>query len=494
MKVTENPRIILNMIYREALIREKVLIVIPDWGLAWNVYCLEYAVELAQLGVDVSVLDLSIFNPKIFKKRFWRLILNLVQKNRLRDIKRRICKTYDIKIVSLRSPRVRDTSKSLSDERENIFRSAMASKYSDLTGRRDTKLSEIGIEIVNLERYFFFTVVESLAALQKVSNFHQVITVNGRYIVDGAVIQACKELNADFSLIEAASSTAGKYAVYRISPHDIPSVQNMQLEFWEAATSDRIGFANLGLDMKVAGMDSPGHDYRSNFKSDFAKVGQLATSKIAAFFPSSDREFAIFPEFIHQRSFDGNQHEAFLAFSKVAKENGYKVVVRVHPVNSKATKEFRDRFASVEDAIWQNLCEISGAEIITALSPINSYDLIQKAEICVTYASSISTECILSGKKTLILGESEISYLVPEICAFTEAELRVKLEGEIPVISRETLYPYGYWLQCGGKQPKLFDFISDQEVYFEAKLVNEYRLWAKPLIALKNRIASVIGS
>lgn len=324
--------------------------------------------------------------------------------------------------------------------------------------------------------------------LQSENRFNEIITVNGRYIVDGAVVQACREAQVECSLIESASATPGKYTIYEVSPHDIPSVQGMHLELWDKAASGKNEIAERGLQLKLSGRESPGFDFRSNFTEDFKRKLNSSSQKIAVFFPSTDREFAIFPEFVHQESFGGSQAEAFLAFSRIAKRYGYHVIVRVHPVNSKLPKKLQDKFVQIEDAIWYELCSTSGSEIIESRSRISSYDLIEKAQLCATYASSISIECILSGKPTLILGESEISYCVPEICAFNEAQLASKFNDGIPIMKKSDLYPYGYWLQSAGMELKLFNFISDHEVYFSNKLVNEYRSWAKIMLFIRSSI------
>ena len=472
---------------------KKVLIVIPDWGLVWYIFCLEHAIELAQSGIEVSVLDLSNLNPRIFERRIWRFTLRLMQKNRLNDIKQKISQTYNIKLISNRLPKRTSSSHTMTKDRNDIFVSAMASKYSNITGRRDTQLAEIDKKIVEIERYFFDSTASLIILLQKQFNFNEIITVNGRYIVDGAVVQACIESQIKCSLMEAAGSAPGFYEVYEISPHDIPSVQEMIKEFWEGGNSDRNSIAEKGLQKKLLGMDNPGSNFRTNFTERFSETRDPTSRKLAAFFPSSDREFAIFPEFIWRDSFGGSQGDAFLAFSRIAKANGYRVVVRVHPVDSKSPRELQDHFAKTEDAIWRKLCAATDAEIIESRSQVSSYDLINKADLCATYASSISIECILSEKPTLIMGQSEISYSVPEICAFNEADLNAKFNQGIPIMRKEALYPYGYWLESAGREPKLFQFISDREVYFETLLVNEYRYWAKSILALKNKIAALIG-
>ena len=467
---------------------EKVLVVIPDWGLAWYIYCLEHAVQMSKSGIGVSILDLSNLNPGIFKRKLWRWALNLSQKNRLSDIKQRVLKTHQINLIDTTLPKQPRSSLTMSDERNEIFLAAIASKYSYITGRSNTKPEELDEKIVELERYFFIATVELIVKLQNQFNFDEVFTVNGRYVVDSAVVMACKETQINCRLMESASSIAGKYAVYRVSPHDIPSVSQMHIDLWNKAGPGREEIAERGLQRKLSGMDSPGFDFRANFTKKFSRGHGFTSKKIAAFFPSTDREFAIFPEFIYQESFGGSQAEAFLAFCKIARDKEYRVIVRVHPVNSRDSKKSQDEFADLEDEIWRNLCDKSGTEFIESRSQINSYDLIEKADLCATYASSISIECILSKKPILILGESEISHCVPEICAFNEVELKAKFTELIPIISKEALYPYGYWKEKSGNQLELFEFVSDREVYFDKKLVNEYRLWAKSIVALKNKL------
>jgi hypothetical protein len=460
----------------------KALIVIPDWGLAWYVYCLEHAVKLAKSGVEVSLLDLSNLNPQIFERRFWRLVLSMAQRNRLEGIKRIISKNYRINLLTHTLPKYEDSICIMTKAREDIFLSAIASKYSNFTGQRDTQLCDLDKKIVDMERYFFNSTANIIVYLQSQHNFSEIFTVNGRYIVDGAVVQASMESKVKCSLIESAGSTPGLYEVYQISPHDIPSVQEMHKQLWVQAAPGREIIAEKGLKKKLSGMDTPGFNFRGNFTEIYSQTNHATSQKLAVFFPSSDREFAIFPEFNWRDSFGGSQGDAFLAFSRIAKSKGYRVVVRVHPVDSKASNELQKQFAEIEDGTWQKLCIQSESEIILSRSRISSYDLIEKADLCATYASSIAVECILSDKPTLILGQSEISYCVPEICAFNEVELESKFTEGIPVVRREALYPYGYWLESAGMELNLFNFVSDHEVYFGGKLVNEFRHWAKALL------------
>ncbi len=470
---------------QNTLLAKRVLIVIPDWGLAWYIFCLEHAVKLAKEDIEVSVLDLSGLNPLFYQKRFWKFVLALSQKNRLDKIKKRIAKKFNLILIQKKLPSDSFFILPMTEERNSVFLRSMSSKYSYLTGRSDTKIEEIDEKVVELERFFFDSTVKEIINLIHKFNFSEIVTVNGRYIVNGAVVQACKESRVKCSLLEAAGSIPGNYEIYEVSPHDISSVQIMQKEFWNAAGPEREITAEKGLQKKMSGMNLPGIDFTTNLTEKFTVSQELKSHKLAVFFPSSEREFAIFPEFSWWNSFDGSQKEAFLAFCRVAKSNDYQVIVRVHPVDKNAPQKIQDVFAEIENTIWQNLCEETDSEMIESESRISSYDLIHKVDLCATYASSISVECILSGKPTLILGEAEISNLVPEICAFDETTLIQKFSEGIPIVEKRTLYPYGFWLQAAGKKLELFNFVSDQEVYFCNRLVNEYRIWVRPVLSLK---------
>jgi len=142
---------------KQNTLSERVLIVIPDWGLAWNIFCLEYAVKLSKESIEVSVLDLSDLNPLFYRKKFWRFVLRLSQKNRLHEIKSLIAKKYELNLIqkNLISGSIVDLL--MTKERNDVFLRAVSSKYAFITGRSDTQIEEIDKEVIELERYFFQT-------------------------------------------------------------------------------------------------------------------------------------------------------------------------------------------------------------------------------------------------------------------------------------------------------------------------------------------------
>ena len=129
---------------------KRVLIVIPDWGLAWYVFCLEHAVKLSKDNIEVSVLDLSGLNPLFYRKKFWRFVLSLSQKNRLLQIKKRVAKNYGLILIHKDFSSDSKIKLPMTRERNEVFLRAMSSKYANMTGRSDTQIEEIDEKIVEL--------------------------------------------------------------------------------------------------------------------------------------------------------------------------------------------------------------------------------------------------------------------------------------------------------------------------------------------------------
>lgn len=450
-----------------------VTVVIPDWGKAWTIYCLEYAVFLKSKGFEVSLIDLSLYNLNVKNPKRFLFRELILKKSNLFSISRTIC--HNNQIPFYRFTKVINISKAslLQKEREQVFEKAMTSKYANITGLRNTTIDLIDKKTVQIERKLFYSTLYQLEDLYSDANI-QLVTVNGRYVIDSAVVQYARENSLPIFLLEGVSAFPNRFEIFEKSPHDLENSREKHLALWNNAGPDREIIAKKGLNRKISGNDSPGFNWRGDFE-ETAIIPSANDKRSAVYFPSSDREFSIFPEYVYQTSFSGDQHEAFRVFSRLARENDFEIIIRVHPVNKMAPLSIQNAYAKVEDDIWNTLGAESGALVIHAKSPISSYELMKHADLVVTYASSISIESLLLGKNTLVLGEFEFSYLFPDFCAHNELQIRNRLISNKPNFSVEALYPYGYWLERGGAALELFNFVSDDELYYQGKLINKLR-------------------
>lgn len=464
----------------------KFLIVVPDRDLSQNMYCLEQAIELAFLGETVFLLDLANLSLNTHPLKIKDYLIKLTHRNRIHNEVPKIAKKFGFNLIILDKSLMLPINDYSSGDLENTFARALASKFAYITGGRNTQESELPLKIASAERQTFnsayWAVRNSLISLA----IDQVITVNGRFVIDSATVLAAKDSEIPVRLLEVGSQIKSNFHLYSISPHNIPERWLLQDSAWEVAGENAVAMAEAGLNLKMQSLRPGGGSWKENFTRDF-NISNGPMLKLAVFFPNSDVEFPVFQDFNGPSSFNGDQTEAFLSFCSLAFKEGYRVAVRVHPpgVNGK-------RSAELDDSLWASLCEKSGAQMFASNSGIDSYDLMNKSDLNVTYCSSIGIESILLGHPTLILGQTDYSHYVPECCAFSLPEIEVKLKNPLIIPERSKLYPWGYWFAFGGMDPKHFYVDQDGKLFLGDLQFDQLRLWYKIPHALKKRIVSIL--
>ena len=193
--------------------------------------------------------------------------------------------------------------------------------------------------------------------------------------------------------------------------------------------------------------------------------------KLASFFPTTDTEFPVFSDFHVASTYGGSQREAFKVFARVAKKNGFEVVVRAHPQNKDSA-----HLGEKEDAIWKSICDEYGADFIDSLSKVNSYDLINKSDLCATYCSSIGIEIVLAKKPFIMLGESDYSNYVLDSLAYSEQDLSKLFIDGVPTIAIANLYPWAYWYSKGGESLKFFSVVRSGQLTYKGKKLDQERI------------------
>jgi hypothetical protein len=468
---------------------ERILVVSPDWGNFWNLYCLEYAVQQRKLGHEIVLLDLSELNSVLTRKKFLKFWIKLTKRNRMDQIVRFETERFGIKLET-RAPKKNKGNNSFNfdAEREKVFLRLIASKFSFVTGTRNTTPSDLSKKEIQFQRLFFLNTLEFVYEVVKKYRISKVVTVNGRYVVDGAVVQASRELGIELSLLESASPVTGKFFEYKSSPHDLEDLMKEQIRFWNEADDRKNLVAENGLQLKYQGKALSGFAWKDSEKQIpyFRASGIL---KLLAYFPSSDREFAAFPEFDRINSFGGNQETAFKILAKAARALGYSITIRVHPQNILSPIQSQKQFAKIDNTIWEKLATEFGCEIISSESQISSQSLMAAADLNVTYASSIVVESILLNKPTLILGNAEQSFYLEECCAFDEELLIEKLRNPIQIVDSTKLYPWSYWMMNAGNTFELFDVVEGQYIYHGGSIVNSDNI----LGLLTNKLKSFLG-
>ena len=452
-----------------------LLVVIPDWGLAWNIFSIEHAARVASRYENVYLLDFSMLNPKVSGSRLSGLRDLLFRKNSIQKAIAEICSREGIKLIT---PASSDSYSSHVVEDllfNNTFKLVMASKYFWITGNGQTTINQIDSKLVAKELEYFKYAYTATSGLILELGIDKVTTVNGRFLIDGAVKLAADNLGKETSLLESGFGKIHTYEEFEVSPHDIFNRRKIISSWWQNGSNDKYQVAEEGFREKYAGTIGDGISWQDKFEIEYSPPPE-STKKIAVFFPSAQLEKPIFEDIGISKTFSGDQVVAFRAFCHSARSKGFHVVVRVHPRG-----HYPKSVADSENRFWSEVCLAVGAEIVQAESPISSYNLIEKSDLCVVYSSSIAIEVIAQSKPLLVLGETEYSQLIDENCCHSISRLSEMLDQEIPIIERSRVYPWLYYFMKGGYQFKYFTVDNFGRYTFKNKQVNERTLVSKIL-------------
>ena len=453
------------------------LVVVPDGNPIFPAWCIDHAIKLSSELNLVHFLNLQELNTYASQRKIKKLSFRVSRKNRCLDILSKLCQVNGVFQHTVSSSKASGEFEKLGIEAKETFRLAMASKYGAVFGNRTVSLEELPDDIVQKERHFFLLAYRETQRLITNHKIESVSTVNGRLVVSSAVVVASRDLGIEVKLLETVDFLGNRYQVFDKSPHDLHEVAELQKDLWLMAGSSRNSDAQNFFENSYLSRLKVLRSKDYTFSDPYVRPPK--GNRIASFFPTTDTEFPVFSDFHVASTFDGSQRNAFLAFAKIASEHEFHIVVRAHPQNPDSF-----HLGEQDDLIWRKLCKEVGAEFIGSLSGINSYDLIQKSDLCVTYSSSIGVEAILMGKPLIMLGESDYSNYIPRNLGYTSIAIRKLLESGIPEISISALYPWAYWNLRGGIEMTHFKVKPGVGLTYNNKRVDEIKYAFKLLKAI----------
>jgi hypothetical protein len=443
---------------------ERILVVIPVPGTFENISCLEYAIEACQSGAQVYLLDLSRVYSGI-KDLLWRIRVRLTHKNILPKVVNGIASEFNITNVKFKRSQSSEpnsgTNPHQDKEIKETFANALRSKFSTVIGKPIIELSEISSKALRREKKRFFFSYYVTSNLIDSLGIERVVTWNGRFVVDSAVALASTHKNIEVNLLEVINGLRNEFEIYNKSPHSISSRMHCQDFAWQKRGKTYSQLAQLELERKFLGRAPEGVNFTRNFKTEF-KISDLTKKPLIAFFPGTSFENKALGYIDSYSTFNGSEVQAFTALAEVAHSLGFAVLVRVHPRGNESLE-----VARYEDELWEKTCkEFSDVFVIHSESDIDSYSVLKKSDLNVVYQSSIAIESIVLGRSTMILGDSDYSYAVPELCAFSKEEIRNKLSLPFPKVGVERLYPWAYWQCSGGYEVKDLERKSDGRLFY----------------------------
>jgi hypothetical protein len=276
---------------------------------------------------------------------------------------------------------------------------------------------------VDLAAKSFAYVFDQVTELIKRLDITVVALYNGRFLHDRAVAAAAQRLRIPLLNYDLGGNQTN-FDLTIDDTHDWEALQRRMLslyERWDPAERDALGSSWF--------LERTQHIDPTNARFvEAQKIGSMIElpkdKKIVVYFSSSGDE--IIELDLNWDAYFGGQENALRLLSKICSEDpNIFLVVRSHPhKRHKPTNDVKEWLAAVEEA--------SPDIHLDPHSDVDSYALMRRADVVVTYGSTSGIEAAFAGKPVAVMGPSAYNILGAASSVTNEDELRSVIEDPQP--------------------------------------------------------------
>ena len=423
--------------------QQRFLVVIcypNDWH--W-VLSTEFVLSLSNQNVLIDILDLSTTEENSFRLLFKKLF----KKDNLKRSLRKILKNSDANFVGRKYV--------LSEKIKNKF--LFCKKFSSTVNLNNhPALNSIIEKIGNLKiskTRDKYVIRKELSAYNSVMNviscinldlYSMVVTVNGRFSKNAAVVKRCRDLQLKTNLIEFGS-TLSKFEVFEDSPHSMIEAEKKIRICWDNAPEEhRTRIASNYLSDLVLSSSENRYGWR-----DLMIEGSIPKQKLTnrcTFFASTEAEYA---GGVGDEIMEGNfrnQVEAFQSLVDLLPAKDWEIFLRRHP---------RARHGSdidPEEFLWSDFTDIPNVFIVSPDSEIDSISLGLSSNFVMNFSSSIAIELAVRGFQSFAtLGPAPWNQLLPKHYTPNVRTLKIFFDNPPSSMKITDLYPWAFYVATFGK-------------------------------------------
>ena len=276
---------------------------------------------------------------------------------------------------------------------------------------------------VDLAAKSFAYVFDQVTELIKRLDITVVALYNGRFLHDRAVAAAAQRLRIPLLNYDLGGNQTN-FDLTIDDTHDWEALQRRMLslyERWDPEERDALGSSWF--------LERTQHIDPTNARFvEAQKIGSMIElpkdKKIVVYFSSSGDE--IIELDLNWDAYFGGQENALRLLSKICSEDpNIFLVVRSHPhKRHKPTNDVKEWLAAVEEA--------SPDIHLDPHSDVDSYALMRRADVVVTYGSTSGIEAAFAGKPVAVMGPSAYNILGAASSVTNEDELRSVIEDPQP--------------------------------------------------------------
>jgi hypothetical protein len=317
--------------------------------------------------------------------------------------------------------------------------------------RRDYEVyNEKVYPLISEELKVSLRVLTGFIQLVKEVNPDEVYVFNGRFSETFPIISYCKNSGLPFSTMELGA-TNQKYEIFRNTlPHSIESRQKNMKLLWEKMGPGKYEAAENWFSQKISGTNTDDKVYTKHQNKELLPEN-FNTSKInISIFNSSEDEMKTIDEWQHDL-FDTQNEAIRKIVTNYLHDDKYHFYLRVHPnlsnVNNSQVKE-------IAEFTFPNLT------IIEADNPIDTYFLMVKSDLVISFGSTIGIEATFHGKISISLGKSFYSGMdaAYEPKSFDELYLLIASLENLQPKPKQNTYLYANYILNRGNDYKYFKY------------------------------------
>ena len=469
-------------IYRNS---EIVIVAIPAHYPFVISTCLEYATKCINMEKKVIIVNLAWLMPVNFENPRSRHIMNFSFKPTVNSAIKNWCKFNNVLYFEPKTKKEIIGNESICNSQylDDVFMKTLRSMNSKSFGTRNFEISDIPVdEIVSSKNSFLMVInyFDRLLDKYKYLKINKIVTVNGRFLLDSAVVQFCKIKKLNYSVLESVTLDWNNYEEFHTGAHVTSELRQLLIDQWEHDLSiEPIKTRNLAVEHFEKRLSN---QWEWNVGSSEEAFQSAHNREFIAYFPTSDWEFGVHDDDYEQQINQVNQLETFKWTADYCRLNNLDLIVRVHPHPKNL------RLAEIENNIWQDNIAKYGGILIKSNDLISSHQVARKAIANIVHKSSIGAELLYLGLPTVITSQTIYSFLVPEFQATTK-ELFDKILNNMPNhIEKEKLLPWAYYFENGGTKFKYFRNIDNYTVLHEGKYFLRIRSWVQTILKFKNKL------
>lgn len=271
----------------------------------------------------------------------------------------------------------------------------------------------------------------------------RVYVFNGRFAIEGSIIQACKKNKLDYYTHERSGTTKRYLLRKNALPHDIVPTTIEINKLWSKNKSSKLQVAkNWFLNLQKG--NNPGWIAFSKNQSKNLLPQTFSMNKTnIAIFNSTIEEYSSVPGWQNPLYLDENRAiEDILEKFKDSKSLFF--YLRMHPNQINFDNTQAREIRKMQKEYKKNF------EVIFPESKVSSYSLIKNCQKVITFASTIGVEACFMKKPVILIGRAFYENL--NVCYKPKTKTDVYNLINFKLIPRPIIgaLKYGYWQVNGG--------------------------------------------